>query len=540
MNTMTDTITFHGTGELPSRPITILVAALGGEGGGVLADWLVAAAGDAGYPVQSTSIPGVAQRTGATTYYLEIFPAKWDALGGRRPVLALTPSPGNVDLMVASELIEAGRAMQNGFVSPDRTTLIASTHRVYTVAEKTAMGDGRADVERIVKAAGELAKRAVLFDMAELATRSGTVINAVLFGAMVGAGMLPLSREACEAAIRRAGKGVEGSLKGFGLGYAHATGAATPPSQPELKAWRTNPVERVRAAFPAETHRILEEGVARVTDFQDIAYATLYLDRLDPVAKLDQDGGGGATGCKLTNETGRFLALWMSYEDVVRVADLKSRRSRFERVRSEVMAKPGEPVHIIEYLKPGVEEVAAVLPRRLSRWLAGWAERRGLTDKLNVGLYVKTTSVFGFLLLRSMAWLRPLRRATGRFHDEQQLVERWLDAIRAAAGRDLGLGLEIALCGRLIKGYGETHRRAKANFLRILDTLVENAVTGGSFGSDAERAAAIRKAREAALADPEGRKLEQSLETVGIAPLPPRAKPLKFFRRPPGGEKRVA
>ncbi|MGH8699523.1 MAG: indolepyruvate oxidoreductase subunit beta family protein, partial [Burkholderiales bacterium] len=336
-----------------------------------------------------------------------------------------------VDLMVASELIEAGRAMQNGFVSPDRTTLIASTHRVYTVAEKMAMGDGRADVDRIVKAAGELAKRAVLFDMAELATRSGTVINAVLFGAMVGAGVLPLSREACEAAIRRAGKGVEGSLKGFGLGHAHATGAATPPSQPELKAWRTDPVERVRASFPAATHQILEEGVARVTDFQDIAYATLYLDRLDPIAKLDRDGGGGATGHKLTNETGRFLALWMSYEDVIRVADLKSRRSRFERVRNEVLAKPGEPVHIIEYLKPGVEEVAAVLPRRLSRWLAGWAERRGLTDKLNVGMYVKTTSVFGFLLLRSMAWLRPFRRATGRFHDEQQLIDRWLDAIRA-------------------------------------------------------------------------------------------------------------
>ena len=536
MNTVTDTITFHGTEQLPARPITILVAALGGEGGGVLADWLVAAAGDAGYPVQSTSIPGVAQRTGATTYYLEIFPAKWDTLGDRRPVLALTPSPGNVDLMVASELVEAGRAMQNGFVSPDRTTLVASTHRVYTVAEKMAMGDGRTDVDRIVKAAGELAKRSLLFDMAELAARSGTVINAVLFGAMVGAGVLPLSREACEAAIRRAGKGVEASLKGFGLGYAHATGAATPPSQPELKAWRTNPVERVRASFPAATHLILEEGVARVTDHQDTAYATLYLDRLDPIANLDRDGGGGGTGYKLTNETGRFLALWMSYEDVIRVADLKARRSRFERVRSEVLAKPGEPVHIIEYLKPGVEELAAVLPRRLSRWLAGWAERRGLTDKLNVGLYVKTTSVFGFLLLRSMAWLRPLRRATGRFHDEQRLIERWLGAIRAAAARDAGLALEIALCGRLIKGYGETHRRAKANFLRILDTIV----AGGSFGSDADRATAIRKAREAALADPEGRKLEQSLETVGIVPLPPKAKPLQFFRRPPaGGAKRA-
>jgi len=535
MNTTTDTITFSAVEELPARPLTVLVAALGGEGGGVLADWLVAAATAADYPVQSTSIPGVAQRTGATTYYVELYPAKRTALGSRRPVLALTPSPGNVDLMVASELVEAGRAIQAGFVSPDRTTLVASTHRIYTVAEKMQMGDGRADSDRIAKAGRELAKRAVLFDMAELTARSGTVISAVMFGAIAGAGVLPLARADCEAAIRKAGKGVEGSLRGFALGYAHAAGEATPPSPAELKSWRTNPVERVRASFPAETHRILEEGVARVVDYQDAAYATLYLDRLDPIAKIDRDAGGGASGFRLTAETGRFLALWMSYEDVIRVADLKSRRSRFERVRSEVLAKPGEPVHIIEYLKPGVEEIAAVLPGRLARALTGWAARRGLTDKLNVGLHVKTTSVSGFLMLRAMAWLRPLRRGTSRYREEQALIERWLEAIRAAAARDLGLALEVALCGRLIKGYGETHRRAKANFLRILDTIV----AGGSF-ADADRAAAIRKAREAALADPDGRKLEQSLEAVGIAPRPPQPKPLKFFRRPPGGAQRAA
>jgi indolepyruvate ferredoxin oxidoreductase beta subunit len=355
------------------------------------------------------------------------------------------------------------------------------------------------------------------------------VISAVMFGAIAGAGVLPLSRAECEEAIRGGGKGVDASLRGFALGYAHATGEATAPSPAELKAWRTNPVERVRSAFPGDTHRILEEGVARTTDYQDTAYATLYLDRLEPIAKLDRDG------FKLTVETGRFLALWMCYEDVIRVADLKSRKSRFERVRAEVQAKPDEPVHIVEYLKPGVEEVAAVLPPRLSKWLTGWAARRGLTDKLNVGMYVRTTSIFGFLQLRTLAAMRRLRRTTARYHDEQALIDRWLAAVRAAAARDLALALEISLCGRLIKGYGDTHRRAKASFLRILDTIVET----GSFPSDAARAAAIKAAREAALADPEGRKLDQSLETVGIAPRPPQSKPLTFFRRPPG-ERRAA
>ncbi|MGH8669935.1 MAG: 2-oxoacid:acceptor oxidoreductase family protein, partial [Burkholderiales bacterium] len=184
--------------NLPDRPITILIAALGGEGGGVMADWVMEAATQCGYPAQATSVPGVAQRTGATTYYLEIFPFKREALNGREPVLSLTPSPGNVDVMVASELIEAGRAMQNGYVSPQRTALIASTHRIYATVEKMQMADGRFDSERVVAAAGQLARRAVLFDMRKLAQDSGTVINAVLFGAMAGSGVLPLPREACE------------------------------------------------------------------------------------------------------------------------------------------------------------------------------------------------------------------------------------------------------------------------------------------------------------------------------------------------------
>src|SRR3954469_18838610 len=218
--------------NLPERPITILIAALGGEGGGVMADWLMEAATATGYPAQATSIPGVAQRTGATTYYLEIFPFPKKNLAAREPVLSLPPSPGNVDVMVASELVEAGRAMLNGFVSPERTTLIASTHRIYATIEKMQMGDGRFDSERVVDAGKQLAKRAFLFDMRKLAQESGTVINAVLFGAMAGSGMLPLSREACEAAIRKSGRGAEASLRGFPAGHDIARGARKPLEQP--------------------------------------------------------------------------------------------------------------------------------------------------------------------------------------------------------------------------------------------------------------------------------------------------------------------
>ncbi len=512
--------------NLPERPITILIAALGGEGGGVLADWIVAAATAQDYPVQSTSIPGVAQRTGATTYYIEIYPAKTSELGGRRPVMTLTPAPGCVDVMVASELLEAGRAMQNGYVT-ERTTLVASTHRVYTVAEKMQMGDGRFDGETVVKAAQLMAKRAILFDMQAQTHAAGTVISAVMFGALAGSGALPLSRTDCEAAIRSAGKGAEASLKGFAAGF-DATARSGTATTPEATR-RGAPAEPLRPIFPEEAHAILREGVARCADFQGREYANVYLDRLEPIANLDR----AADGYKLTVETGRFLALWMCYEDVIRVADLKTRRSRFERVREEVRAKPHEPVRLTEFLKPGQDELTALLPRWLARPLKGLAAMTGLANKLNVGMHVKTTSVSGFLMMRFLAWLRPLRPLTSRWHEEQALIGRWLAAIAGAAKRDAGLALEIALCGRLIKGYSETHKRGKGNFLRILDTLVE----GGAVADPRARAEAIRAARESALADPEGRTLEGSLATHGVAPLPPMPKPVRFMRRKPDDRK---
>src|SRR5205085_8567386 len=97
-----------------------LIAAMGGEGGGVLAGWITQAAAAAGHAAQRTSIPGVAQRTGATTYYLEIMPGAGEAA----PVLALNPAPGRVDVVLATELLEAARTVQAGYVTPERTLLI--------------------------------------------------------------------------------------------------------------------------------------------------------------------------------------------------------------------------------------------------------------------------------------------------------------------------------------------------------------------------------------------------------------------------------
>ena len=171
---------------IPSNPIKIAVLAMGGQGGGVLADWIVDMAEHAGWWAQTTSVPGVAQRTGATIYYLEIVPGEDIARAGHGPTLALMPTPGDVDLIVAAELMEAGRAMQRGLVTPDRSVLISSSHRSYAIDEKTAPGNGIADPNKVIEVARDAAKRFICFDLQATAEKAGSVISASLFGAIAG------------------------------------------------------------------------------------------------------------------------------------------------------------------------------------------------------------------------------------------------------------------------------------------------------------------------------------------------------------------
>ena len=227
------------------RPITIAVVALGGEGGGVLADWIVDLAQHGGYLAQATSVPGVAQRTGATVYYVELFPkAQAD---GREPVLALMPVPGDVDVVLASELMEAARAVERGFVTPERTLLIASTHRVFAMTEKIALADGREDAAALLAGCRDAARALVAFDMAALADATGSVLSAVLFGALAGSSALPFPRAAFEAAIRRGQVGVNSSLAAFAAGFEAAHGGQTAvPAAASLEGVARGPRPRGR------------------------------------------------------------------------------------------------------------------------------------------------------------------------------------------------------------------------------------------------------------------------------------------------------
>jgi len=479
-------------------PLRILVSALGGEGGGVLMNWIVAAARKAGLEVQATSVPGVAQRTGSTSYYIEI--AKAEA--GVKPVFSLMPMPGRIDVALASELIEAARLLETGFVSPRLTTLITSSSRVYATSEKIKMGDGRFESDAVKATAKALAKECYLLDLEALARDNGTFISATLFGALTGSGVLPWEADISRS-VMGGGRSAKASLTGFnaacaavadqksGVTVDDVAGPNPEPTQAPLLPSATD-----LASVPDEVQTVLSHGYARVCDFQDAQYGQLYLDRATTLTTAANHSDPIVRHA--LEEACRRLALWMAYEDVARVADLKTRPERFDTIRAEVQLEPGQILQVTEYLKPRAEEIAAVLPASLGRRIMRRVDAGKGLPFLGKGIYLRSTSVSGFYLLRLIAALRHIRKRSLRYHEEQAAIEVWLEAVRTALIRSPIFAAALAELPRVLKGYSDTQLRGQLAYHKIMETIVTPAIRAGS---EEDNTRILRSAISAALAD---------------------------------------
>lgn len=537
-----------------ARPITVAILAMGGEGGGVLADWIVDVGEEAGYTTQSTSVAGVAQRTGATVYYVELFPkSQAPAPGSARtePVLSLFPAPGDVDVVIASELMEAGRAVQRGFCTPDRTTLIVSTNRVYAISEKIALGDGRVESASLLDAARAGARTLIAADFNEMALQEGSVISSSLFGAFARSGALPLARERFEEALRRSGKAVDRSLAAFARGFEGADEAvqadqgraATPPPKGlgpvRVTIGRRPPEDPRKAAadaeaarhrelavtdpralvgprlagrmdavvrFPEAARSMLIHGCVRTALYQNLAYTDLYLSRVAVVARIDAERGDDEA--VLTVETARHTALWMSYQDTIQVAHQKLRARRLDGVRSEAKATEGQLTQIREFLHPQLDEITAMLPAALGAALSRSRPFAKLVAAITRnGMILNTTSVVGYSALWLLAALRPIRPRSLRFGQEQKAIEAWLALIAKTATVDYALACEVARCARVLKGYGQTHEHGSQSFAVLMDCARRLVGTAGA----AETLAGLSTA---AMADEDGAALTQAVSRL--------------------------
>ena len=485
------------------RPLCVLIAALGGQGGGVLLDWLVEAARHDGYPAQATSIAGVAQRTGATTYYVEVFPEREPQ---KDPVFSLFPSAGEVDLFATLEPTEAARAIELGYIGGD-TTALTVRERIFSTAEKMLPGDGRLPAEPVLEALQRATKRTVIFDGKALAGETGRQLNAAMFGAIAATGVLPLSEDACRAAIKASGVAVEANLEGFAAGLEAAGApekAATADGTANLEYDPAPAALAARVnALPAPVQAMAGHGAARLVDYQDERYAGLYLNRLAGVVALESKDEAYPVSVAVA----RRLAAWMAFEDVIRVAQLKTRPGRLARIRADLGAPEDTTLVVRDFLKPGREELEGLLPPWLARLMP-----KPKPGKLRKGLKlrVRTSTAGGWLMLRAMAKLKFWRRRTARYAREQVAIEDWLVAVLAAAKHDPALALDTANLAVWARGYGDTRARGLDRLASVSGGFEKNlAADGPALG------ATVGAALGAAYTDPDGEQDHDEAEPAG-------------------------
>ena len=444
------------------QPMKIAIMAMGGEGGGVLADWIVDLGEANGHLAQTTSVPGVAQRTGATIYYVELYPAARAEADGAQPVLALMPLPGDVDVVLASELMEAGRAIQRGLVTPDRTTLRRlDAPRLFDHREDARSATAGSTATRCSRTPQRRRSASSASTWRQVAEQNGSVISAVLFGALAGTGVLPFAAAQFEETIARGGVGVASSLRAFDAGVRAGAGrrgrragaggrAAARRRRRAARGRRARRHDR-RAADAATATIRRRSRRPRDADRRparsarcSIAIEPSFPRRRAPIAEgrrapPDRLAGpglrrrstsiawrrsrrcAGADG-RLLDETARHLALWMTYEDTIRVAALKTRGSRFERVQRR---GPGRPTtRCSRSTSTCIRGVQRDLPRRCRPALGRWLERPGWPRRLverftqqGPGRHHQLAAAASSCST-AVAGLRRWRRSTSRFAAE--------------------------------------------------------------------------------------------------------------------------
>jgi indolepyruvate ferredoxin oxidoreductase beta subunit len=223
-----------------------------------------------------------------------------------------------------------------------------------------------------------------VFDMGAIARESGTVVSAVMLGAIAGSGLFPFKREDYETVVRggdtsapeKVSKMAAASLRGFARAYdmvsqprvqASMIKAMLASNDDDIRAPSVLPAE-VAAQFPAQAHTMLSLGYARMLDYQDAATRSSTCERLARCWRPSAKPTRGRHDFATTREMARWLALWMAFDDIVRVADLKSRAPRWQRVQGEVKAGDDDLLQVYDHFKPGAPEFAALLP---PRWRTG-------------------------------------------------------------------------------------------------------------------------------------------------------------------------
>lgn len=189
--------------------VNVAITGVGGQGVLTLAEILAKAALADSHNVRVGEIHGMAQRGGHVVCTVRI------GEGAKGPII----DSGTAHLVVGFEPVETVREAH--MVGKDGYILVNS-HIQYPVA--VSMGKAEYPGEDIIqKAFKEFSERILEFDAMELATQAGSTraMNMVMFGAIIGTGIVPVNKETAIDVIRSAfpAKFSEVNIEAFNLGF---------------------------------------------------------------------------------------------------------------------------------------------------------------------------------------------------------------------------------------------------------------------------------------------------------------------------------
>jgi hypothetical protein len=247
--------------------------------------------------------------------------------------------------------------------------------------------------------------------------------------------------------------------------------------------------------LPVEANAIVSDAIHLLIDFQSPSYAQLYVDRLNRfIGRQDIDAA-------MICEIARLMATRMSYEDPIRIAQLK-----LAELESGAGCVPSTDIKNFR-----LDELIGSLPARAAEpvlealVLVGWLHKR-------VAIPFSTASRWGVRRLRFEAWLKRWRQFSTRFEEERVWVERWLHMIARGLDKQPRSAAAIVETATMIQGYGDVYRQGLADWHAIIDALVKPTFDGLLPLPDI--AGAIAEARAAALPDPRQVALKRAIAQI--------------------------
>jgi hypothetical protein len=248
--------------------------------------------------------------------------------------------------------------------------------------------------------------------------------------------------------------------------------------------------------LPEPVMAAASEAIHLLIDYQGPGYAHLYVDRLRRFV-----GKQGVDDAMLA-EIARLMAVRMSYEDPIRIAQLKL---------VELGGKPGASAGSVDVRKLRLDEVIGALPAIIAEYVLDALEWVGWTHK-RVSIRFSTASRLGIRRLKMEGGLRRWRLLSVRYAKERVWVERWLHMIDRSLTKQPQAAPAIIQSATMIEGYGDVYRQGMADWNAIIDGLAKPTFDGVLALPDLGNA--VIEARAAALPDPRQAALKRKIAEI--------------------------